>query len=110
MRPTESSAQKTHEKVEVKSPPRKTGLSARRSDVHKDTKGTQQPKSSNDESKLVEPTDQATTDTQAQEHNFGVEEEPAEPSNEAEELDEEPQAAGVNGTAANSAELAEPAH
>jgi len=69
MRPTESSAKKTHEKLEVKSPPRKSGPPKRKSDGHKESKEPQPAKSGDEELQVPEQSNGVAAEEKTQKHN-----------------------------------------
>lgn len=104
MRPTESSAKKTHEKLEVKSPPRKTGPPKRRSDGHKEVK-----KSEKTEDAGLEPTNPeqpigTVTESTTQEPNIEVEDQTPRPSPDVESAEQPGIETDVDGTASEPVE------
>lgn len=69
MRPTESSSKKTHDKLEVKSPPRKSVPPKRKSNGHKESKEPQAAKPGDEELKTPERSNGATAEEKMQECN-----------------------------------------
>jgi hypothetical protein len=69
MRPTESSSKKTHEKLEVRSPPRKSGPPKRKSDGHKEPKEPQPAKSGDEGLEAPEQPNGVTAEEKMQERN-----------------------------------------
>lgn len=68
MRPTESSSKKTHEKLEVRSPPRKSGLTKRKSDGHKEPKEPQPAKPGDEELEAPEQSNGVTAEKKSPGH------------------------------------------
>jgi hypothetical protein len=69
MRPTESSSKKTHEKLEVRSPPRKSGPPKRKSDGHKEPKEPQPAKPGDEGLEAPEQPNGVTAEEKMQERN-----------------------------------------
>ncbi len=69
MRPTESSSKKTHEKLEVRSPPRKSGPPKRKSDGHKEPKEPQPAKPGDEGLEAPEQPNGVTAEEKMQECN-----------------------------------------
>ena len=68
-RPTESSSKKAHEKLEVKSPPRKPGPPKRKSDGHKELKELQPAKPDDEELEAPEQPNGETVEEKGQDRN-----------------------------------------
>lgn len=69
MRPTESSSKKTHEKLEVKSPPRKSAPAKRKSDGHKQPREPQPAKPGDEELEAPEQPNGVTAEEKTQERS-----------------------------------------
>ena len=106
MRPTESSSKKTHEKIEVKSPPRKSGPPKRRSDGHQESKRSQRASGASEVTKLPEQSNGAAAQSVAPENDIEVADKTTDSKVHAENAESEATAAQPNGTASELMEAA----
>ena len=106
MRPTESSSKKTHEKIEVKSPPRKSGPPKRRSDGHQESKRSQRASGASEVTKLPGQSNGAAAQSVAPENDIEVAGKTTDSNVHAENAESKATAAQPNGTASEFMEAA----
>ena len=106
MRPTESSSKKTHDKIEVKSPPRKSGPPKRRSDGRQESKRSQRASGASDLTKLPEQSNGTAAQSQAPENDIEVAGKITDSNVHADNAESEATAAQANGTASELMEAA----
>ena len=107
MRPTESSSKKTHEKVEVKSPPRKTGPPKRKSDSHRETKEPHKTKAAAEEPRGTEQVNGTAIENIRQEPEIAVEEDTPRANADAKGAEQETEVANADGPVSEPVEPAQ---
>ena len=106
MRPTESSSKKTQEKIEVKSPPRKSGAPKGRIDNHQEPKGSPRASGASEVTKLPEQSNGTAAQSNAPENDIEVAGKTTDSNVHAENAGSEETAAQPNGTASEHMEAA----